>query len=133
MKLKDKKGENNRIGALGEKYAARYLRLRGYRILGRDVSMRRGEIDIIARRGCSIVFVEVKTRTTRPGEGSFGRPADAVNKAKREHLVAAMDEYLLKNPTDLEPRIDVIEVYFDPDGKRKHEIIHIKYAFGRND
>ena len=132
MKLKYARGEKNQLGARGESCAARYLRFHGYRILARNERMRRGELDIVARRGGSLVFVEVKTRTVGSDGTAFGRPADAVDRGKRERLIRAAEEYMLLHPCDLCPRMDVIEVYVDPHKKRKHRIVHIKSAFGRN-
>ena len=130
MKLNEKSGAKNRTGAYGERCAARWLRLRGYRIVGRNEEMRRGEIDIIAKRGKYIVFCEVKTRTESPALEIYGRPATAVNRTKREHFVGAVKEYLALHPTNKQPRIDIIEVYLDPQKKRRHRVVQIKSAFG---
>ena len=128
MNYAKRKGEKNITGARGEKYAARWLRFRGYRIVGRNVVMKRGEIDIIARRGGSLVFVEVKTRKDGENVAVYGRPALSVNREKRTHLSAAAQEYLRENPTKLRPRIDVIEVYLDPDNPRRRRIVQLKSA-----
>ena len=130
MKLNRKKGIKNKIGARGERYAARYLRLHGYRILERDAELKNGEIDIIATRGKYIVFCEVKTRTAVPGESAYGRPANAVNREKRIRLVRAAREYLYAHQTNKQPRMDIIEVYLDPENQRRHKIIHLEAAFG---
>lgn len=127
MKLSKKKGEKNRIGARGEKYAARWLFLHGYRIVGRNVEMKRGELDIVAKRGKYIVFFEVKTRSDFPNE-TYGRPAYAVNYEKRRHIIGAAEEYLRAHPTDKIPRIDIIEVYLDPEHRRRHRVVQIKSA-----
>ncbi len=130
MKLSEKKGENNRTGAYGEKLVARWLRRRFYRIIGRNVEMYCGELDIIASRVDNIVFCEVKTRKGTPGSATSLRPLVSVTREKRLHIARAAKEYLQKNPTKKRPRIDVFEVYLDPDNKRKHRIIQIKNAFG---
>ena len=68
-----------RLGARGEKLAARYLRRQGFKILYRNFRGRRGgEIDLVCRDRDTLVFVEVKTRTRE----DFGRPLDAVNRAE---------------------------------------------------
>ena len=97
------------IGRTGEQLAARSLRRSGYRILAKNWRSHRYEIDIIARerRTGTIVFVEVKTRTP----GSFGRPADAVDRDKRRFLRLAAQSWLMQNGGLEQPaRFDVIEV-----------------------
>ncbi len=97
------------IGRTGEQLAARSLRRSGYRILAKNWRSHRYEIDIIARerRTGTIVFAEVKTRTP----GSFGRPADAVDRDKRQFLRLAAQSWLLQNGGLEQPaRFDVIEV-----------------------
>ncbi|MEM8697028.1 MAG: YraN family protein [Pseudomonadota bacterium] len=94
-----------RSGRRGEDRAAWYLRLRGYRILARRQRTPRGEIDLVARRGRTIVFVEVKTRAT-PAE------LDLAIDEYRLQRVAAAAEILAPefagNGEDI--RIDVILV-----------------------
>ncbi len=78
---------------LGEWLAAAYLRLKGYRIEARNWRCALGEIDLIARRGDVLVFVEVKTRTSR----AAGAPEEAVTAAKRGRLVRLAQAYLARN------------------------------------
>ena len=120
MRTTGRSGVKNKLGERGEKYARRWL----------FVEMRRGELDIIATRGEYIVFVEVKTRTDDESLAFYGRPARAVNREKKLHIVAAVKEYLYRYPSDKQPRIDIIEVYVDPVKPRKHRIVQIKSAFG---
>ena len=114
------------LGAFGEDAACRYLRHRGYRILGRNYSCRFGEIDIIARSGRYVVFAEVKLRR----DDGHGAAAEFVTPAKQRRVIAAAERWLQANPTDLQPRFDVIEVYA-PEGldTRRPEIHHLKGAF----
>jgi putative endonuclease len=70
------------IGALGERIVADALGQRGFETLARNVRTRFGEVDLVARRGSTVFFVEVKTRTSR----SFGYPEEAVDARKRLHL-----------------------------------------------
>ncbi len=95
-------------GAWGEAQAERALRQKGYAILGRRVRVgRRDEIDLVARDGAVLVFVEVKTRATE----DFGRPCAAVNRAKRHYLSRAAVRYLRhlrSRPHAI--RFDVVEV-----------------------
>jgi putative endonuclease len=79
------------LGRAGEKAAAELLKRRGYEVVGAGFTARRGEIDLICRRGTELVIVEVKTRTTE----AFGTPAEAVGPRKRRALAAAAAEYRL--------------------------------------
>lgn len=98
---------NQEIGKFGENVATKYLQRKGYKILDRNFSCKQGEIDIIAKDFNQLVFVEVKTRSTK----EFGYPAEAVNRQKRKHLEKAVKYYLYKNKQENKPvRIDVIEV-----------------------
>ncbi|MBR6513977.1 MAG: YraN family protein [Clostridia bacterium] len=113
-------------GDYGERLAKRYLRFRFYRILETNYKTRHGEIDIIAKKGKHIVFIEVKTRKQEHTE-VYGRPALAVNYQKREHMRYSIKSYLARSNSKLIPRIDIIEVYLSEKG---HRIEHIKNAFG---
>jgi putative endonuclease len=77
------------LGRAGEKAAADLLRRRGYEVVGSGFRARRGELDLICRRGPNLVVVEVKTRT----DDTFGTPAEAVGPRKRRALMAAGAEY----------------------------------------
>jgi len=93
------------LGSAGERAAERFLRTRGYRILARNFRTRYGEIDLVARDGRTVVFVEVKTRR---GTG-YGMPEEAVTAAKRRHLILAARIYLsLSRLEEVDWRVDVI-------------------------
>jgi putative endonuclease len=77
------------LGRAGERAAAKYLSDRGYEVIGSGFTARRGEIDLICRRGRELVVVEVKTRSSE----AFGTPAEAVGSRKRRALAAAAAEY----------------------------------------
>jgi putative endonuclease len=77
------------LGRAGEKAAADLLRKRGYEVVGAGFLARRGELDLVCRRGNDLVVVEVKTRTN----DSFGTPLEAVGARKRRALMAAAAEY----------------------------------------
>jgi len=77
------------LGKAGEKAAADLLRKRGYEVVGAGFLARRGELDLVCRRGNDLVVVEVKTRT----DDSFGTPLEAVGTRKRRALMAAAAEY----------------------------------------
>ena len=96
------------IGLLGEHLAARHLRRNGRRVLYRNYrGLHRGEVDIAARHGKALSFVEVKTRTST----AFGRPADAVNKDKQQLIQRGALDWLrlLGNPR-IPIRFDIAEV-----------------------
>ena len=113
-------------GSWGEDRAARYLRLHGYRIVERNFRCRQGEIDIIARKGEIIAFVEVKQRKN----ADFGEAREFVTYAKQRRIIAAAEQWLVKTGCELQPRFDVIEVYA-PDGTKTlfPKINHIENAF----
>jgi putative endonuclease len=77
------------LGKAGEKAAADLLRKRGYEVVGAGFLARRGELDLVCRRGKDLVVVEVKTRTS----DAFGTPLEAVGTRKRRALMAAAAEY----------------------------------------
>ena len=117
------------IGDRGEAAVARFLKRRGYRILERNYTVKGGEIDLIARRFSSIVFVEVKTRRADTDSEKYGRAQDAVDEKKRGHLRYAASRYLSAHPTRLKPRFDVAEVYYTETPKPKFKVYYRKEAF----
>ncbi len=99
------------LGRLGEDLACRELRRRGYAILARRFRTRFGEIDVIARDGPTLVFIEVKTRRT----AAFGGPTAAVNTAKQRRLVNMARSYLMGVGGPAPPcRFDVVGVVAGP-------------------
>lgn len=118
--------QNNAIGSWGEDVAVKFLRRKFYRILGRCFRSRYGEIDIIAAKGGYLVFVEVKARRS----DKFAEAREFVDFRKQERIRKTAADYLNRNPTALQPRFDVIEIYA-PDGTktRKPTINHLEDAF----
>lgn len=115
---------NKEIGRFGEDTASKYLEESGYTILDRNFKCKSGEIDIIARDGNYIVFVEVKTRS-----GSFyGTPGEAVNELKQHKIIKVSETYIMKRKLfNYDFRFDVIEIVID---KAKNASIKlIKDAF----
>ena len=115
--------ENARIGKWGEDIAACFLRNHGWDIVGRRVRPckrdQRCEIDVIARKGDTVAFVEVKRR----GSNRFGRPAEAVTPQKRQRIVRTAQLYLQeKRLQDVKARFDIIEIL-------PGETRHIENAF----
>ena len=113
------------LGQFGEEQAARYLRRRFYSILERNYRCRFGEIDLIARRGGTLAFVEVKLRK----DDRFAEAREFVGRQKQERILRTAQLYLLQHQTDLQPRFDVIEIYA-PDGEHgRVRVNHIENAF----
>lgn len=119
MCLKQQKGK------IGENLACKYLEKNHYTIIDRNFRCKQGEIDIIAcdTQKKELVFFEVKTRSSL----KYGRPSEAVQKTKREHIIAVAKYYYYKNKIHKIPvRFDVIEVFLT---NSNYKINHIKQAF----
>ena len=111
-------------GKRAETLAVWFLRFRGYHILDRNYRSRFGEIDIIAQKSDSLIFVEVKAR----GENAVAPPASAVDVYKQKKIIKTAQFYILhENKTDCDISFDVVEI-FKIKGRLK--INHIKNAFG---
>ena len=99
-----------RLGRLGEDIACRELRRRGYAILARRFRTRQGEIDIVARDGEALVFVEVKARSSR----GFGGALGAVTPHKQRQVVAMAQRYMARVGWGARPcRFDVVAIQSD--------------------
>ena len=95
------------LGRKGERRAAWFYRLRGYRILARNARLPAGEIDLVVKRGAMIVIAEVKTRQTKiAGEGH-----EAVDRAKRERMIKLGDQWAARHP-DAQLRYDILSIYW---------------------
>lgn len=118
--------DSRELGIWGEAQAEKYLRRKGYFVIERNFSCRQGEIDIIAKKAGYLAFVEVKMRKN----ADFGAAMEFVTPAKQRRIISTAQLWLLKNPSDLQPRFDVIEIYAPMGEKtRKPEITHIEDAF----
>jgi putative endonuclease len=107
------------LGRAGERAAAELLKRRGYEVVGSGFKARRGEIDLVCRRGQELVIVEVKTRTTE----AFGTPAQAVGARKRRALAAAASEYRLLAGWKGTIRYAIVGLVGKPDGGFEGEVI----------
>lgn len=117
-------GERRQIGASGEDIAAAFLKGIGYVILTRNYRKRFGEIDIIAEDDTTLVFVEVKTRSTT----AFGNPLEAVDGRKQRRMVRAALAYLSSQGRHGQSaRFDVIAVQLQAQGPPRIE--HVRNAF----
>lgn len=122
------------IGKRGERVAARYLKKKGYRVVGRNLHFGKNELDLVIKNKEFLAFVEVKTRSyERVEDAEQSRPALAVDKDKRVRTVQAAKAYLRAHPTPLCPRLDVVEVYLNRQKRNKpFKINHIEAAFAAN-
>ena len=122
---------NQAFGALGEKFAAGYLKQQQYKILEKNYKNKLGEIDIIAQdkdRG-EVVFIEVKTRSSAPYlSGQY-----AVDKRKQFHIMRTASYYLSVTRCTLQPRFDVIEVEVNRSSGELKSVNHIKNAFSQTE
>ncbi|MDH5507960.1 MAG: YraN family protein [Anaerolineae bacterium] len=95
------------LGRWGEAMAAKYLSQKGYAIIERNFRTEYGEIDLVAKIEQTVVFVEVKTRTTP----SYGYPEEAITAEKMEHMWAAAQAYIqAHSEAQTDWRIDVIAI-----------------------
>ncbi|MCD4674114.1 MAG: YraN family protein [Anaerolineaceae bacterium] len=104
------------IGRRGEDIAAKYLAERGCSLLERNVRTAYGEIDLIVQRKEALIFVEVKTRTSR----AYGYPETAITEAKMTHMVQCAEDYMQNHPEFVLPwQLDVISVELEGDDEYK--------------
>jgi putative endonuclease len=106
------------LGKAGERAAADLLRSLGYQVVGAGFLARRGELDLVCRRGKELVVVEVKTRTS----DAFGTPLEAVGPRKRRSLMAAAAEYRALAEWRGPIRYAVVGVMVGPDGRLEAEL-----------
>ena len=100
------------LGKIGEDLACRELERRGYAIVARRYRRRCGELDIVARDGATMVFVEVKARDGR----LFGGAAEAITALKRRRITAIALDYLVRHHlSDCPCRFDVVSIHVEGD------------------
>ena len=115
------------LGDWGEDAVGKFLEKQGYQILDRNYRCRWGEIDLVARDGRELVFIEVRTRRSN----AFGTPQESMTEAKAGRLVAACEDYL-ENHVDEKARgetawrIDLVAVH--PSRGRAPRIEHVRHA-----
>ena len=99
-----------RLGKAGEDLACCELERRGYAIIARRYRTRSGELDIIARDGATLVFVEVKARDSR----AFGEPGEAVTAMKRRRMTQLAMDYMMRHHLSAcRCRFDVVSIQFE--------------------
>lgn len=116
---------NKEVGAEGEQLAALYLEYKGYEIVEMNWTSKRGEIDIVARQGDSLVLCEVKTRISLDDEEVF--PELKVNKTKQKKYRQLALQYLIDHPKEQSVRFDVIALVIT--GQQNARLRHLINAF----
>ncbi len=124
MMSEDRYDEAHALGRRGEEIALEYFRNKGYRIVEQGFRLFRGEIDIVAYDGPTLVFIEVKTRATT----EFGLPEEAVTPAKQSQIRKIARGFLVERDLG-EPdcRFDVLAVFAPEEGDPV--ITHFESAF----
>lgn len=112
-------------GYLGEEIAAEFLQSKGFEILERNYVIRGGELDIIAKDGETLVFVEVKTRT-----GTAFSGAEAMDERKTSFMLRCAEKYVLdkkESAGDMKARFDLVQICFSEGNlEETPKIIHSK-------
>ena len=116
-----------KTGIIGENMVAAFLQKNGWSVIKRNYQCRFGEIDIIAEKDKTIIFVEVKTRA----ENSIVSPREAVDSRKQQRIILTANDYISKTETLLQPRFDVAEVttLSRADGTTGYRLNYIENAF----
>lgn len=119
--------QNIALGKLGEDIASDFLSKKGYKIIDRNFKARYGEIDLIAIDRNTLVFVEVKTRTS----DRFGTPEEAITPRKLYEVVKTSEYYEILNPQLPKlTRIDVIGIMIDETTHSVLQLIHTENITG---
>ncbi|MDK2917373.1 MAG: putative endonuclease [Candidatus Petromonas sp.] len=117
--------KRKKLGEMGEKIAAEFLKRQGYNILHQNYRCRFGEIDIVAKDNSSYVFIEVKTRRGL----EYGRPIEAINKVKINRMLKTLQFYLKQYKIyNSNIRVDAMEIIVN--NSKNIEINHIKNIIG---
>lgn len=126
MKNPAKPISNRALGDLGETIAEDFLKKEGYRILERNARSPLGEIDVVAKDGKVLVFVEIKTRRNL----SCGYPEEAINANKRKRLSRLASWYLCRFGGTSEPvRFDVLSILLRSDEKPRIRLIRNAFEY----
>lgn len=96
----------DRLGKLGEERALKFLKERGYKIVAENYRWRGGEIDIIARDGDCLAFIEVKARASQ----SFGLPEEAITDYKKRRIIRTARRYIAEHNPEVDLRFDVVAI-----------------------
>src|SRR5690606_12891759 len=117
------------IGDFGESLAGRILEQKGYVILERNFQTRYGEVDLVAKEGEVLVFVEVKARRSH----NYGSGAEAVTRTKQQRLIRAALHYMFRRGCQNRPcRFDLLELELDKEGKpRSYRLLKNAFVLER--
>ncbi len=118
------KDTSKALGSKGEDLAVQYLKKKGFKVIERNYHCPAGEIDLIAREKNTLVFVEIKARSS----SDFGLPQEAVDRFKQRKMIEAARTYLAERhlTEDIPARFDVVAIQLTPTGP---DIELIKDAF----
>ena len=114
--------DNHKKGMRGQLAAEKYIQEKGYSILARNYRIRTGEIDIIARSGEFVVFIEVKYRSGL----AYGYPRESVGVGKQQRIIRTAMHYISTHGLDEHFRFDVVEI-LEQNGRSYAN--HIENAF----
>lgn len=114
---------HNELGQWGEQKASEYLEQKGYRIIERDWHIGHRDIDIVAIDGCTMVFVEVRTRS----DNYLISPEESVNRKKIQSVTLAANAYIKIHRVNLNVRFDVVAITVTT--KDIYKINHVENAF----
>lgn len=115
--------KHNELGQKGERLAVDFLKKKGYLILETNWRFSRAEIDVIAKDGNILVFIEVKTRS----DDAFGQPEEFVSSKKERLIMDAASVYMEEIGHDWEIRFDIIAILYKSD--KDIQIKHFEDAF----
>ena len=115
--------KNSKLGLKGEDIAVIFLQNKGYNIINRNWRSGQKEIDIVAIDKNTLVFFEIKTRSSF----DYGYPEEAVNKKKQKFLKFAAAAFVFQNPQYTQIRFDIISIILD--GDHGKERVHFEEAF----
>ncbi len=117
--------DKQETGAFGEEYVAEFLKRHGYEIVKRNYRIKGGEIDIIAKKGDMLAFVEVKTRRF----GALTSGEQAITASKKKFLIRTAKRFLLQQGEGCSGRFDVAAVVMDKENKRVADLKYYVSAF----
>lgn len=113
---------HNDLGKKGEDLAVEFLLKKGYKIVARNFTFQKSEVDIIARKNNVLAIIEVKTRST----SDFGNPQEFLKVRQIQRLVKAVDYFVTEHNMDVEVRFDIIAIIKNKSGSR---LEHLEDAF----
>ena len=118
------KNRRQQLGIWGERVAESHLVAKGFIILERNIRTPYGEIDLLATSQGTLVFIEVKTRSS----GTYGEPEASVTAKKQTHLLHSIQSFLQQHPEkEAEWRVDVIAIRGTPN-QANPQIVHFENA-----